>query len=164
MKKVTTLVLMLCLVFSGALCYANGTTKTGNEKDWVPIPIDIKECTGASGSDRSNSILPTLDGHVLTVVFNENLGQVLYKAMGFSLVVSPNPATTWIAVDYTLPAGATKAQMRIINALGVTIAAYDLQGDQSQKVLDLRDLSDGVYTYLVQCGKYSQTGKLVIVK
>ena len=92
------------------------------------------------------------------------IGADLDKAMGFSLVVSPNPATTWIAVDYTLPVGATKAQMRIINALGVTIAAYDLQGDQSQKVLDLRDLSDGVYTYLVQCGKYSQTGKLVIVK
>lgn len=76
MFKLRQMILMLCLILSGALCYANGTTKTGNEKDWVPIPIDIKESTGASGSDRSNSILPTLDGHVLTVVFNENLGQV----------------------------------------------------------------------------------------
>ena len=28
MKKVTTLVLMLCLVFSGAFCYANGVART----------------------------------------------------------------------------------------------------------------------------------------
>lgn len=88
----------------------------------------------------------------------------LNKAMGFSIAVSPNPANTWIAVDYTLPAGATKAQMRIVNALGMTVATYDLQGKETQKVLDLRDLASGVYTYTVFCGKYSQNGKLVIVK
>lgn len=75
MKKVTTLVLMLCFILSGALCYANGAARTGNEKDWVPIPIEATEITGASGSDRSSSILPTLDGHVLTVVFNEYANQ-----------------------------------------------------------------------------------------
>lgn len=75
MKKVTTLVLMLCFILSGALCYANGEARTENEKG-EGIPIEVKECISASGSDRSNSILPTLDGHVLTMVFNENLGQV----------------------------------------------------------------------------------------
>jgi len=38
MFKLRQMILMLCLILSGALCYANGTTKTGNEKDWVPIP------------------------------------------------------------------------------------------------------------------------------
>lgn len=88
----------------------------------------------------------------------------LSKAMGFAAAVSPNPATTWGVVDYTLPAGATKAQMRIFNTLGLTVATYDLLGKETQKVFDLRDLPDGVYTYSVSCGKYSQTGKLVIVK
>ena len=32
MKKVTTLVLMLCFILSGALCYANGVVKTENDK------------------------------------------------------------------------------------------------------------------------------------
>ena len=32
MKKVTTLVLMLCLVLSGALCYAHGVVRTENGK------------------------------------------------------------------------------------------------------------------------------------
>ena len=88
----------------------------------------------------------------------------LSRAMGFAVNVSPNPASTWVAVDYTLPAGATKAQMRIVNALGMTVGTYDLQSKETQKVLDLRDLASGVYTYSVFCGKYSQNGKLVIVK
>ena len=32
MKKMTKLVLMLCLVLSGAWCYANGAAGTGNKK------------------------------------------------------------------------------------------------------------------------------------
>lgn len=91
---------------------------------------------------------------------NENLG----KAMGFTVDVSPNPASTWVAVDYTLPVGATEAQMRIVNMNGVTVATYILHGKESQKVLDLRDLADGVYTYTIFCGKHNHTGKLVIVK
>ena len=105
MKKVTTLVLMLCFILSGALCYAHGEARTENEKG-EGIPIEVKECTGVSGSDRSNSI----------------------------------------------------------NALGVTVMTDELNGNQGQKVLDLRDLSDGVYVYTISCGEYVQTGKLVIAK
>ena len=88
----------------------------------------------------------------------------LNRAMGFSVTVAPNPASTWVAIDYSLPPGASKAQMTITNALGMTVAAYDLSGNASQKVLDLRNLADGVYAYTVYCGKLSQTGKLAIVK
>ena len=118
MKKVTTLVLMLCFILSGALCYANGEARTRNEKDWVPIPIDLTEKTGASGSDRSSSILPALDGHVLTVVFNENLGQVSVEvatSAGVSVqclsVLTPNGLQVYIpnagtyVVTFTLPNG-----------------------------------------------------------
>jgi hypothetical protein len=75
MKKVTTLVMMLCLFLSGALCYAHGFAKIKNEKE-EGINIEVKEHAGLSGSDRSGSISPSIDGHVLTVVFNENMGQV----------------------------------------------------------------------------------------
>ena len=63
---------MLCLILSGALCYAN----TKIEKDEQPVPIELKESTGVSGSDRSGSITPVINGHVLTVAFIENMGQV----------------------------------------------------------------------------------------
>lgn len=63
---------MLCLVLSGALCYAN----TKIEKDEQPVPIELKESTGVSSSDKSNAIIPFINGHVLVVAFSENLGQV----------------------------------------------------------------------------------------
>ena len=47
---------------------------------------------------------------------------------------------------------------------GQTVATYDLQGKMTQKVLDLRELSSGVYTYTVCCGKNLQSGKIIIVK
>ena len=94
---------MLCFILSGALCYAHVEARTRNEKDWVPIPIDLTEKTGASGSDRSSSILPALDGHVLTVVFNENLGQVSVEvatSAGVSVqclsVLTPNGLQVYI--------------------------------------------------------------------
>jgi hypothetical protein len=37
MKKVTTWVLMLCLVLSGALCYASGVARTENGKGEITI-------------------------------------------------------------------------------------------------------------------------------
>lgn len=86
------------------------------------------------------------------------------KAMGLTVSTSPNPANTWVTVNYTLPMGATKAQLKLANAYGIVVATYDLLGDERQKVLDLRSLVSGVYTYTLYCGKLSQTGKLVIVK
>ena len=86
------------------------------------------------------------------------------KAMGLSISTFPNPANTWVTVNYTLPIGLTKAQMRLVNAYGVEVATYDLLGGEGQKVLDLRSLASGVYTYTAYCGKFSQFGKLVIVK
>ena len=87
MFKFKEIILMLCLILSGAFCYTHGEARTGNETDWVLIPIETTITTGASGLDRSGSILPTLDGHILTVVFNENMGQV-------SMVVATISGTT----------------------------------------------------------------------
>lgn len=74
MKKVTTLVLMLCLILSGAFCYASGVARTENKK--VEGPILIKQKVHHGGTDKSGSIIPSINGNVLTVVFSENLGQV----------------------------------------------------------------------------------------
>lgn len=86
------------------------------------------------------------------------------KAMGMDVSVKPNPAATWTTVDYTLPAKMPQATIRVTNALGVTVMTAELNGNQGQKVLDLRNLADGVYVYTISCGEYVQTGKLVIAK
>ena len=102
MKKVTTLVLMLCLVFSGALCYAYDIARTEEEKG-KGIPLEVKEKVLHGSFDKSSSIVPTLDGHVLTVVFDENMGQVAVEvstALGTLVdglsVLTPNGVQVYI--------------------------------------------------------------------
>jgi len=76
MKKVTTLVLMLCFILSGALCYANGAARTKNESRKDGVSIGIIERASQSSSDKSSAITPNINGHELSLVFSENLGQV----------------------------------------------------------------------------------------
>ena len=86
------------------------------------------------------------------------------KVVPLQMNVHPNPATTWVAIDYTLPNGNAKAELSIFNAMGVKVKQVELDGSQGQKVLDLRELANGVYTITVLCGEYSQTEKVVITK
>jgi len=86
------------------------------------------------------------------------------EVLGFVASVSPNPATTWTTVEYTLPADKTQAFFTVTNTLGVTMISEELNGRQGQKVLDLRGLANGIYVYTVRCGEYVQTGKLIITK
>jgi hypothetical protein len=75
MKKLSRLILMLCLVFSGALCCAHSVTRITNVKEeGAPKIIIIKAHHGSN--DKSGSIVLSIYDHVLSVVFNENLGQV----------------------------------------------------------------------------------------
>lgn len=120
--------------------------------DWESYaenPFDCPTLTLPQGGQRG--------GHVFT---QEDLG----KALGLSISVKPNPATTWTAVDYSLPANLSKATITVSNVLGVIVMSTELNGNQGQKVLDLHGLADGVYLYTIKCGEYVQTGKLVIAK
>ena len=96
------MILMLCLILSGALCYAHGEARTENRKG-EGIPIEIIESGSCTGPSRGNSIIPTLNGHVLTVVFSENLGQVSVEVstsagatVECTSVLTPNGLQTYI--------------------------------------------------------------------
>lgn len=88
----------------------------------------------------------------------------LNEVLGFSVNVSPNPATTWMAIDFTLPNKVTKASFILTNTLGVEVQNMELNGNQGQRVMDLRHLPDGVYVYTVSCAGLLYTGKLVVTK
>ena len=75
MYKLTEMILMLCFILSGALCYAHGEARMENERE-KGILVEIKDSTGLSGLDKSNTITALINGHVLSVTFSENLGQV----------------------------------------------------------------------------------------
>lgn len=120
-----------------------------NWESYAENPFDCPTLTLPQGGQRG--------GYAFT---QEDLG----RALGLNVSVKPNPATTWAAVDYSLPAKLSKATITVSNALGVTVMSTELNGNQGQKVLDLRGLADGVYLYTIRSGEYVQTGKLVIAK
>ena len=118
MIKLKQMILMFCLILSGAFCYANSTVVKGNEKDGRPVPIELKESTGCGSSDKSSSINPIINGNVLAVVFSENLGQVSVEVSTVSgasvqclSVPTPNGLQVYIpnagnyVVTFTLPNG-----------------------------------------------------------
>lgn len=86
------------------------------------------------------------------------------RAMGLSIEANPNPATTWVAINYSLPNDAKKATLTLVNSLGVKVTSYNLNGHEGQKVLDLRGFASGVYTCTIVCGEYYQTKKIVIAQ
>ena len=116
MYKLKEMILMLCFILSGALCYAHGAAGTEKKGDGITIGL-IESSTSATPS-KGNSIIPTLNGHVLTVVFSENLGQVsieITTSMGGYVqadsCLTPNGIQFYIPlagdyiVTFTLPNG-----------------------------------------------------------
>ena len=95
------LFLMLCLILSGALSYAHNTGTTEKEIG-RGIPIEIIEAINVSGLAKSNAIIPTLDGHLLTVVFSENLGQVAVVSPTRAITSSPSPFPTGMSTMVSL--------------------------------------------------------------
>ena len=68
------------------------------------------------------------------------------------------------AINHETNPDLDEAQLTIYGALGSAFAKYDLNGNTGNKIIDLRGLNPGVYTYSVCSGKQIKTGKLVIVR
>ena len=109
MKKATRIVLMLCFILSGAFGFVRSEAGTIEKGEGIPIGVISKILYG--GSDRSSSIIPILNGHMLTVVFNESMGQVSVEVAteaGISVeclsVLTPNGVQVYIpnAGDYVV--------------------------------------------------------------
>jgi len=108
---------MFCFILSGAFSYAYGAARTGNEKG-KGITIEVKEKANHGGLDKSNSIRPFLNDHLLIVVFSENLGQVSIEVatatgtpVEYLSTQTPNgvnlyvPHTGDYIITFTLPNG-----------------------------------------------------------
>ena len=105
MFKLRQMILMLCFIFSGALCYAYSEEVTENAKDNEGgITIGMIEKSSQSHSDKSGSIIPYINGHMLSVVFCENLGQIYAEVttitgtvVDFTSVLTPNGLQVYIS-------------------------------------------------------------------
>ena len=101
MYKLKEMILMLCFILSGALCYANSEARTEKKGDGTPIEVIEKACH--EGEEKGSFIIPSVNGHLLTVVFSKNLGQVSVEVAtdtGVSVqclsVLTPNGVQVYI--------------------------------------------------------------------
>jgi len=128
MEKVTKTIQMLCFIFAVAsMSYAHDVVRIGDEKK-EGIPIELIEKSGNVGSDKSNFISPTIDGHLFSVFFNANLGQV--------------------TVDITMDTGANVEYLSVLTPIGVQIN-IPIMGDYTVTIT----LSNGE----VYCGEFRIT-------
>ena len=110
--KLKCIILLLGLLQPAAWCSANGTYSMDGHSN-----ILIQEGTVQS-IPKGSTIQASIDGHMLTVVFTENLGQVavdvstvLGTSVHYSLTPTPNGFQLFITntgdyiITFTLPNG-----------------------------------------------------------
>jgi hypothetical protein len=85
-------------------------------------------------------------------------------AYGMELLVEPNPAKTWTAFNYTLPAGSQTGRLTVRDVSGKLLHSATVSGHQGQYIWDTRKVEPGIYFYTFDANGKQKTGKLVIVK
>jgi len=77
----------------------------------------------------------------------------------------PNPASQWVAIDYTLPYPSEKATIIIYNAFGKIVKTFELKTVIGQSIWDTRNIPSGIYFYSLQVnGAAIDKRKLIISK
>ena len=78
--------------------------------------------------------------------------------------VSPNPASTWVAFEYSLPFGMKATNLQITDANGRIVETFEVSGPEGQKLWDIREVKPGVYFYSLATSGFTKTGKIIISK
>jgi hypothetical protein len=78
------------------------------------------------------------------------------------LVVYPNPASSWVAFDFTLPVHVNEAILQITDAQGRNVVSFTLKVKQGQQLWDIREVKKGTYFYNLKANGQSKNGKLII--
>ena len=110
--KIKQIILLVGLLIPTVWCSANGIILSDGHSH-----IQIKEAQ-VEGAPKGSTIQATIDGHTLTVVFTENLGQVAVEITTASGVpvenlwtYTPNGIQTYLSlagdyiITFTLPNG-----------------------------------------------------------
>lgn len=81
----------------------------------------------------------------------------------FLVTVLPNPASSWLRIEYTLPHACPKATFDLVNTLGERVMSFVLNGERSNETIQLDGIPCGVYSYTARSENSSLSGKLIIV-
>ncbi len=76
----------------------------------------------------------------------------------------PNPAVSTTSIDYKLPAGVQSAQIKVVNLLGNTIQEISLNNSEGKAIVDVSNLSNGIYFYTLLVNNSAVTTRKLVVK
>ncbi len=111
-----------------------------------------------AGDDFYNC--PCINGNA---AFKDNAvwpAQSLNTALKVS--VSPVPAHDWVNFEYSLPSGLLNAELSVYQPGGKLLKNMELNGQQGQYTLDLRNMETGLYFYSLKSGSYIKSGKFLL--
>lgn len=116
---------------------------------------------GVTGKAQQQTSISTNGRGVGKTTYTED---DISRAMGLSLKVNPNPANTWVAVDYTLPEGFNNAVITLTNSMGIEVYTQNVHGERGQNVINLQKLPVGVYILTIKCEEHRLTEKVVVTR
>ncbi|MCR5646636.1 MAG: right-handed parallel beta-helix repeat-containing protein [Bacteroidales bacterium] len=90
--------------------------------------------------------------------------QVDKNNLGLQLVITPNPATNWISLDYQLPQGYSDCNLVITSTTGIVVSNILLKGNIGNKIIDISNIEPGVYILKIYCGTFLKIEKFVKTK
>ena len=140
---------------------------TNTEKEQLSV---IADANTGKASTQAKGILGFMAGtpYCNCVRYNDELkhssakpSTIVNLPSGIKISVAPNPATTWITFEYSLPEKLTSVTLTITDNTGKKVETISLTGKQGQKVLDIRTYASGAYIY--QCNQDKKvSGKFII--
>jgi len=86
------------------------------------------------------------------------------KIYGLDISAKPNPASYWVAFDYTLPKEQDEATISLRNISGNIIDVIKIEGQQGQKLWNITHIPSGAYVYTIESSGFTKSGKLIITK
>jgi len=86
------------------------------------------------------------------------------KIYGLDVSAKPNPASYWVAFDYTLPKGHDKATISLRNISGKIIDVIKIEKKQGQELWNISHIPSGAYVYTIESSGFTKSGKLIITK
>lgn len=102
------------------------------------------------------------------VTINFNIGNVGLNTIPSKLFkvsnAYPNPASSVVYIDYTLPANVSGAKIKVSNLLGTTVTVLDLNKNEGKAGISVSDLKDGVYFYSLMINNSATITRKFVVR
>ncbi len=93
----------------------------------------------------------------------EASNSIMNKGMTNSLPEPyPNPADSYVNIQYHLPEGTTGAELQVMDLQGRILKDYPIDSESETYLLDIRMYPKGVYLYRISAGNYlSESSRLI---